>query len=93
MLYQILLSPTGSVPAAVLLAVVPFGIVHWRQGIRSVVFITVLSVMLHGLVLLTGTLYMAMIVHATYDFLAGIQSICLPSPDAEIGSTPHSESP
>jgi len=71
-LYQILFSLTGSVPAAVLFAVVPFGIVHWRQGIRSVVFITVLSVMLHGLVLFSGTLYMAMIVHTTYDFLAGI---------------------
>jgi membrane protease YdiL (CAAX protease family) len=82
-LYQILLSLTGSMAASVMLAVLPFGIVHWRQGIRSVLFITVLSIALHALVNFTGTLYMAMAIHALYDFLAGVQSIAFPQPDAE----------
>ena len=77
-LYRILMSLTGSIAAAILPASLLFGIVHWRQGLRAVLFITVLSATLHGLVLFAGTLYMAMIVHALYDFLAGVQSIVLP---------------
>ncbi len=74
-LYQVLLDLSGSVTLAVVLACTVFGVAHFRQGHRAVVFITLLSTSLHGLVIGFGTLYLAMIVHAAYDVCAGLSSI------------------
>jgi membrane protease YdiL (CAAX protease family) len=47
-----------------------FALAHWVQGFRSGVFIFALALVMHALCVLTGTLVLAMIVHALYDFVA-----------------------
>jgi membrane protease YdiL (CAAX protease family) len=57
--------------AAAILGAVSFGIGHAIQGFKSTIIIFVMSVVIQGLVYFTGTLYVAMAVHAVYDFIAG----------------------
>ena len=57
--------------AAAILCAVSFGIGHAIQGWKSGAIVFVISVVMQGLVYVTGTLYVAMVVHAVYDFIAG----------------------
>ncbi len=57
--------------AAVFLCALAFALGHSIQGMKSVVIIFVMSVIFHGLVRYTGSLYVAMAVHAIYDATAG----------------------
>jgi membrane protease YdiL (CAAX protease family) len=57
--------------AAVLLCSTVFALAHWTQGWKSAAIIFGMALIMHGLVQFTGTLVLAMIVHATYDFVAG----------------------
>ena len=50
---------------------VAFALAHWTQGWKSAVIIFVMALVMHGLVAFTGTLVLAMLVHAAYDFAAG----------------------
>jgi len=87
-LYRILVESTGSLPVAVVIVSFLFAIVHFSQGWRSMIFIAVLASTLNGLVIGFGTLYMAMLVHALYDFLVGVQTI----PLAQRGLLPDQDS-
>ncbi|HUK29636.1 MAG TPA: CPBP family intramembrane glutamic endopeptidase [Candidatus Acidoferrum sp.] len=58
--------------AAAILCAIAFALGHSIQGWKGVAIIFVMSVIFQGLVYLTGTLYVAMAVHATYDFIAGV---------------------
>jgi len=50
---------------------IAFALGHAVQGWKSSVIIFAISIVFQGLVWATGTLYVAMAVHAIYDFVAG----------------------
>jgi membrane protease YdiL (CAAX protease family) len=62
---------------AVLLCALAFAMGHAIQGWKSTAIIFVMSIIFHGLVRLTGTLYIAMVVHASYDIVAGLAYVSL----------------
>jgi membrane protease YdiL (CAAX protease family) len=57
--------------AAALLCALAFALGHAIQGAKSTLIIFVMSIIFQGLVWYTGTLYVAMVVHAVYDVIAG----------------------
>jgi membrane protease YdiL (CAAX protease family) len=57
--------------AAAILCAVAFGLGHAIQGWKGTAIVFVMSLIFQALVLYTGTLYVAMAVHAVYDFIAG----------------------
>jgi len=57
--------------AAALLCATAFALALWVQGWRSAIAIFQIALVLHALVEVTGTLVLAMAVHAIYDFVAG----------------------
>lgn len=71
-LVAILARLTGSPLAAVPIAALLFGLAHGVQGRQSAVTIAGVALVFHGLVLVTGTLYVAIAVHFAYDLLAGL---------------------
>jgi membrane protease YdiL (CAAX protease family) len=54
-----------------LLCAAAFAVAHSVQGLRSTVFIGLIALVKHALVAITGTLLLAMLVHAVYDLIAG----------------------
>ena len=63
---------TGSPWVAAALMSLAFGIAHITQEWKSVWLVIVMAIVMHALVALTGTLVIAMVVHATYDIVAGM---------------------
>lgn len=61
----------GSPWIAVIVCSIAFAMAHWVQGWKSAVVIFAMALLMHGLVQFTGTLVLAMVVHATYDFVTG----------------------
>jgi membrane protease YdiL (CAAX protease family) len=61
--------------AAAILCAIAFGLGHAIQGWKGVAIIFVMSVIFQGLVYFTGGLYIAMAVHAIYDFIAGVMFV------------------
>ena len=55
--------------AAFVLATV-FAFAHWIQGWKNVVGIFAIALVMQGLVVMTNTLVLAMVVHAIFDFVA-----------------------
>jgi len=55
---------------AALISALAFAAAHWPQGLKSGVMIFAVALVMHGLVAITGTLLLAMIVHAIYDVVA-----------------------
>ena len=47
-------------------------LVHAPQGWKSCLVISTMALLMHALVSYTSTLVIAMVVHAGYDFIAGI---------------------
>jgi membrane protease YdiL (CAAX protease family) len=62
---------TGSLWIAIIACALMFGISHAVQGFESIAIIAAIALVFHGLVLLTGSLYVAMAVHALYDAIVG----------------------
>ena len=62
---------TGSVPVALTLSVLSFALAHAIQGVRSVFAIATIAAAFHALVAVSGSLYVAMVVHFAYDVIAG----------------------
>lgn len=71
LLFGILTAATGSVFASALLCSVSFGAAHAAQGFRSEILIGALALVLHALVVVTGSLLPAMAVHAIANIIAG----------------------
>ncbi|MBX3401808.1 MAG: CPBP family intramembrane metalloprotease [Phycisphaeraceae bacterium] len=71
-LAELLTRATGSHALAIVVACIAFGAAHAVQGWRSAALASIFAALFHGMVMLTGHLYAAMIAHATYDFLAGL---------------------
>lgn len=61
----------GSPWLAAGICAVAFALAHWTQGWKSALLIFLMALAAHGLVAVTGTLVLAMLVHAVYDVLAG----------------------
>jgi membrane protease YdiL (CAAX protease family) len=57
-------------PAA-LISAIAFGLAHMFQGVRSSAIVVVIALSAQLVVLLTGTLYVAMAVHVIYDLMIG----------------------
>jgi membrane protease YdiL (CAAX protease family) len=62
---------TGSVAIGVTLSVISFALAHAIQGVRSVFAIAGIAAAFHALVFISGSLYLAMLVHFAYDVVAG----------------------
>jgi membrane protease YdiL (CAAX protease family) len=56
---------------AALVSATAFALAHWTQGWKSALVVFGIALAMHGLVAFTGTLVLAMIVHAVYDYVAG----------------------
>lgn len=56
---------------AIILSAIAFAAAHWMQGWKSGLVIYALALLMHALVAYTGTLLVAMLVHAAYDLVAG----------------------
>lgn len=69
---SVLIGLLGVSWAAVLISAVAFALGHALQGWKSMVVIFGMALVMHGLVFVTGTLVVAMAVHAGYDLLAGV---------------------
>ena len=63
----------GNVWAAALVSALAFALAHWTQGWKSGLVIFAMALVMQGLVQFTETLILAVIVHAAYDFIAGIR--------------------
>jgi membrane protease YdiL (CAAX protease family) len=65
-------SALGSLPLAVIASAVAFAAVHAPQGSAGVGYVFVIALLHQALVLVTGTLLLAIVVHFAYDVLAGL---------------------
>lgn len=70
--FRILTANHGSVPLALFLCIVCFGVAHMTQGWRGFVATSLIAAVMHALVFLTGSLYLAIVIHAAYDLIVGI---------------------
>lgn len=70
-LMAILWYSLGNPWLAALISALAFALSHWAQGAKSGVAIFAIALVMQALVALTGTLVLAMAVHALYDFAAG----------------------
>jgi membrane protease YdiL (CAAX protease family) len=68
---QILWYSLGSQAAAILICASAFAVAHAMQGWKSGLMIFALALLMHGLVAFTGTLVLAMLIHAVFDIVAG----------------------
>ena len=79
---------TGFAWLAVLISAVAFALGHVVQGRKSMVVIFVMACSMHALVWYTGTLVIAMAVHAIYDLLVPtLRRRILPVPPTDPGRT------
>jgi len=65
-------SLTGSAWIAAIVCALSFGAAHYNQGWKSAASIVLFALGFHLLVWLSGSLYVAMAVHVTYDIVAGL---------------------
>jgi membrane protease YdiL (CAAX protease family) len=63
---------TGSLPIAVIASAIAFALVHAPQGPAGIGYVFVIALIHQALVLVTGTLLLAIGVHFAYDVLAGL---------------------
>lgn len=63
---------TGSVPMAVIASAISFAVVHAPQGFAGIGYVFVIALIHQALVLMTGTLLLAIAAHFAYDVLAGL---------------------
>jgi membrane protease YdiL (CAAX protease family) len=70
-LFGVLMYWIGNWWAAALLSAVAFALGHAIQGWKGILIIFVMSVIFQWLVRFSGTLYVAIVVHAVYDMIAG----------------------
>jgi membrane protease YdiL (CAAX protease family) len=62
---------TGSFVAGAALSAISFGLAHSIQGWKSAALIAVFALGFQSVVWISGSLYVAMLVHALYDITAG----------------------
>jgi membrane protease YdiL (CAAX protease family) len=74
-LVVLLASVTASFVVAALLSAIAFAIVHYPQGAKSMGWVFAIGLVMQAVVSVTGTLYVAMGVHAVYDVTAAIRAV------------------
>ena len=62
---------TGSFVAGSVLSAASFGLAHYMQGWKSAALIAVFALGFQAVVFISGSLYVAMLVHVLYDITAG----------------------
>lgn len=67
----LLVTLSGSLTIGITLSVVSFALAHAIQGLRSVLAIAAIAAAFHALVFISGSLYVAIVVHFVYDVIAG----------------------
>ena len=67
----LLAEASGSLAAGIALSIASFALAHAIQGLRSVLAIAAIAGAFHLLVFISGSLYVAMVVHFVYDVIAG----------------------
>lgn len=70
-LFALFTMVTGSPWIAALLASAAFGVSHMVQGAQSALIISAIALALHGLVAVSGSIHLAIVVHFLYDLIAG----------------------
>ena len=70
--FRLLTQNGGTVWIALLVCVASFGIAHMTQGGRGVLGSSLIAMVMHGIVFLTQSLYLVMVVHAVYDLIVGV---------------------
>lgn len=70
--FSILWYALGSPWVAALVCALAFALAHWAQGWKSAAVIFGMALVFHGLVVFTGTLLIAVVVHIAYDAIASI---------------------
>lgn len=73
-LVVLLSSATASFVVGAVLSASVFALVHYPQGTKSVALVFTIALILQAVVSVTGALYVAMVVHALYDMLAGVRA-------------------
>jgi membrane protease YdiL (CAAX protease family) len=73
-LVVLLSSATASFAIGALLSAGVFALVHYPQGTKSVALVFAIALVLQAVVSVTGALYVAIVVHALYDMLAGVRA-------------------
>ena len=73
-LVVLLASVTASFVTATLLSAAAFALVHYPQGAKSMGWVFAIGLVMQAVVAATGTLYVAMGVHAVYDVTAAIRA-------------------
>ena len=68
----LLINLTGHFWIAAMICSISFGLGHFNQGWRSSAIIVFFALGFHGLVWLSGSLYVAIAVHIAYDITAGL---------------------
>lgn len=63
---------TGNLVIAAILSAIAFGFAHSIQGVRAMIATALIGLSMQMLVAIAGSLIPAMVVHAAYDFVAGI---------------------
>ena len=82
-LFSFALGWTGSLGLTLLICVATFAIAHMTQGPKAVLGVALLALMFHGLVFLTGALYLAIGIHVIYDLTVGIIAVRLTKSEAQ----------
>jgi membrane protease YdiL (CAAX protease family) len=72
--FALLVAVTESITIASLLSAIVFAIAHYRQGFKSMAFILGIALLFQWLVIYSGSLIPAMIVHALYNIVRGLRA-------------------
>jgi len=71
-LYDLLHALTNSTVVALIVCVVAFALAHLAQGWKAMFGLALFALLFHLSVFLTGTLHLAIAVHAAYDLFLGL---------------------
>ena len=80
--FRFLTANHRSVALALLVCVASFGVAHMTQGWRGILGTSVIAVIMHAVVFLTQSLYMAIVLHAAYDLMIGVIAMPILCQDA-----------
>ena len=72
--FALLAAITGSIAAGALISAIVFALAHFRQGWKSMAFIAPIALLFQWLVIYSGSLVPAIIVHAIYNIARGLRA-------------------
>jgi membrane protease YdiL (CAAX protease family) len=73
--FRFLTNNGASIWPALLLCITAFAVAHLAQGWRGAIAIAIIAALMHGVVYLTQSLYLAIVVHAVYDLMVGVIAV------------------